>query len=254
VNAARTVDWDAEAYERVAAPQEAWAREVLDRLPLAGDETVLDAGCGSGRVTRLLLERLPRGRVIGVDASASMIESARAALPANRVSLICCDLLDLELGEPADAIFSNAAFHWVPDHDRLFHALAAALVPGGRLVAQCGGDGNVEEITRAIASASARAPFALHLADVGTPWYFAGAQETERRLRRAGFGPIRCWLERKPTAPEDPRAFVQASGLSHHLDRLPAELHEAFVDAVMEGLGGTTRFAYVRLNIQARKR
>ena len=112
-------DWDAEVYDRVADPQEAWGREVLDRLPLAGDETVLDAGCGSGRVTELLLERLPRGRVIGVDAAAAMVEAARRRL-GERAELRPGDLTDLELEAPVDAVFSNAVLHWIPDHARLF--------------------------------------------------------------------------------------------------------------------------------------
>ena len=93
------VDWDAATYHRVADNQEEWGREVLDRLELKGDETVLDAGCGSGRVTRLLLERLPEGRVIGVDAAPSMIEEARANLAefGDRVELQVQNLLELEL-------------------------------------------------------------------------------------------------------------------------------------------------------------
>jgi trans-aconitate 2-methyltransferase len=252
VSAGRSVDWDAATYDRVASPQEEWAREVLARLPLNGDETVLDAGCGSGRVTRLLLERLPRGRVIGVDASPSMIEAARSALPDERVVLICADLLDLALEEPVDAAFSNATFHWVPDHERLFARLAAAIAPGGRLVAQCGGKGNVEAVVQAILAASAHEPFAEHLGGA-VPWSFAGPEETEARLLAAGFVDASCWLQEKAAHPEDPRAFARASGLAWHLDRLPAELHEGFLDAVMEELGDKPTFAYVRLNIDARR-
>jgi trans-aconitate 2-methyltransferase len=252
VSAGRPVDWDAATYDRVASPQEEWAREVIGRLPLNGDETVLDAGCGSGRVTRLLLERLPRGRVIGVDASPSMIEAARVALPDERLTLICTDLLDLALEEPVDVAFSSATFHWVPDHERLFARLATAIAPGGLLVAQCGGEGNVEEVVRAILAASAREPFAPHLGGAA-PWTFAGPEETEARLAAAGFVDVRCWLQEKAARPEDPRAFAKASGLAWHLDRLPAELHEPFLDAVIEELGEDLTFAYVRLNIEARK-
>jgi trans-aconitate 2-methyltransferase len=252
VSSGRSVDWDAATYDRVAAPQEEWAREVLGRLPLSGEETVLDAGCGSGRVTRLLLERLPRGRVIGVDASPSMIEAARSALPDERVTFICTDLLDLALEDPVDAVFSSATFHWVPDHERLFSRLAAAIAPGGRLVAQCGGEGNVEEVVRAILAAAAREPFAEHLGGA-VPWNFPGPEETEARLAAAGFVDPRCWLQEKAAHPEDPRAFARASGLAWHFDRLPVELHEPFLDAVMEELGGEPAFAYVRLNIDARK-
>ena len=76
---------------------------------------MLDAGCGTGKVTRVLLERLPRGRVIAVDASPSMVEQARAALP-GAVDVRQADLTALDLGEPVDAVLSTATFHWIPDH------------------------------------------------------------------------------------------------------------------------------------------
>ena len=159
------VDWDARTYDRVAAPQEEWGREVLARLELAGDETVLDAGCGSGRVTRLLCERLPEGRVIGVDGSPSMIEHARENLAefGDRVELIVSDLLALELPDPVDAIFSNATFHWILDHERLFQRLFAALRPGGVLEAQCGGKGNVAEWKRALEALQGDERFSAYL-------------------------------------------------------------------------------------------
>ncbi|MBA3328711.1 MAG: methyltransferase domain-containing protein, partial [Solirubrobacterales bacterium] len=120
------------------------AAEVLHRLDLRGDETVLDAGCGSGRVTRMLLDRLPRGRVIAVDASPDMVGRAREELgPGADVRRADLATLRLQTAESVDAVFSNAVFHWVDDHDALFASLAGALRPGGRLVAQCGGEGNV---------------------------------------------------------------------------------------------------------------
>ena len=130
----RPRDWDAATYDRVSAPQVAWAEQVLDRLALEGHETVLDAGCGSGRVTAMLADRLPRGRVIAVDAAPSMVALAREAL-GDRAEVHQAELTELELAEPVDAVFSNAVFHWVQDHDALFAALYAALragrAPGG---------------------------------------------------------------------------------------------------------------------------
>jgi trans-aconitate 2-methyltransferase len=137
-------EWDARMYDRVSDPQFEWGLEVLDRLELAGDEFVMDAGCGSGRVTAKLLERLPNGRVLCVDASQSMIELAREALD-DRADYLVTDLLELEVDQPVDAVFSTATFHWILDHDRLFARLYDSLKPGGRLVAQCGGEGNVAE-------------------------------------------------------------------------------------------------------------
>lgn len=251
--ASGTADWNAKAYDRLAAPQEEWARTVLDRLPLRGDETVLDAGCGSGRVTRLLLERLPDGRVIGVDGSASMVEEARRALAefGDRIELLHSDLLELELPEPVDAVFSNAVFHWIFDHDRLFGRIAAALRPNGRFVAQCGGEGNVAEWQRAVEQTASRPEFSDHFGGWEGPWNFAAVDETEERLARVGFTDVRCWLEEKIVEPDDPRDFVAVVGLAAHHERLPADLHEPFTNAVLDHLQHPLTLRYVRLNIEA---
>ena len=192
-------DWNAASYDRVSHVQEEWSRAVIDRLELAGDETVLDAGCGSGRVTSLLLERLERGRVIGVDASPSMIDEARRAL-GDRAELIVSDLLDLELADPVDAVFSNATFHWILDHRHLFERLHAALRPGGRLEAQCGGIGNLEDFLNSIEAVDGDERFAPYLRGIASTWNFASPGDTEVRLRGAGFDSARCWLEERPSS------------------------------------------------------
>ncbi len=248
-------DWDASTYHRVADNQEEWGLEVLDRLDLNGDETVLDAGCGSGRVTSLLLERLPRGRVIGVDASPSMIEQARANLTehGDRVELIVADLTELELPEPVDAIFSNAAFHWVADHPLLFGRLHEALRPGGALEAQCGGEGNVAEWKRAVESIEGDERFAPYFRGIGQSWNFASVGDTEARLGRAGFEVKKLWLEERTVEPPEPRDYVRAVGLSKHLAHLPDELQDEFIDAVLGSMLRPLRLDYVRLNISARR-
>ena len=245
-------DWDASTYERVSGPQVSWAREVLDRLPLRGDETVLDAGCGTGRVTQLLLERLPRGRVVAVDAAPSMVAAARAALD-GRATVIHCDLVELELDEQVHAVFSNAVFHWVPDHGRLFERLHAALRPGGRLVAQCGGKGNIDAFHALAAEVASAEPFAGHLAGWQGPWNFAGAEETRDRLEAAGFVDVETSLEDWPVVPSEPSDYIRTVCLGHHVDRLPPELREPFVEAVAARLGEPPELDYVRLNISARR-
>ena len=243
--------WDAVAYDRVSAPQLEWAGRVLERLPLRGDEAVLDAGCGSGRVTQLLLDRLPRGHVVAVDSAQSMVDHARAALDPSRATVLRADLAELELDEPVDAAFSNAVFHWVPDHDALFARLHAALRPGGPLVAQCGGKGNVERLHAAAREVGAREPYAEHLAGWHGPWTFAGAEETAERLVRAGFEEIRTWLEPYPVTPPDPPGFLRTVCLGPHLEQLPEELRDGYVAAVCERCG--SELDYVRLNIDAKK-
>jgi len=250
--AART--WDADTYHRVSSPHVEWAQGVLDRLDLRGDETVLDAGCGSGRVTRLLAQRLPRGRVIAVDASPQMVARAREELgPAADVREADLTTLRLDDGEQADAAFSNAVFHWVPDHDALFAALAAALRPGAALSAQCGGAGNVAAVHEQALAAGADAGLRDRFADWGGPWNFASPEETERRLKAAGFAGVRCWLQAWPVEPGEPRAYLQTVCLGPHLQRLAPDEHERFLDAVMARLGERPVLDYVRLNIVARR-
>jgi trans-aconitate 2-methyltransferase len=245
-----TRDWDAATYHRVSEPHVEWAQEVLDRLPLQGDETVLDAGCGSGRVTRLLLDRLPRGHVVAVDSSPAMVEHAREAV-GKRATVFRANLTDLHLDEPVDAAFSNAVFHWIADHERLFERLFAALRSGGRLVAQCGGQGNVERFHRAADAVGSEPPYAEHLVGWTGPWNFAGAEETAERLRHAGFVDVDTWLQPRPVAPPDPSEYLRSICLRHHLQRLPEELRADYVEAVRERCG--SELDYVRLNIDARR-
>jgi trans-aconitate 2-methyltransferase len=245
-----TRDWDAATYDRVSTPQVEWARRVLERLDLRGDETVLDAGCGSGRVTLVLLERLPHGHVVAVDSAPSMVEHAREAL-GERATVLHASLTELELDRAVDAVFSNAVFHWIADHDLLFARLFSALRPGGRLVAQCGGAGNVERFHRAANAVSSGPPFADHLAGWRGPWNFAGAGETAERLRRAGFESVNTWLEEAPVTPPDPSHYLRTVCLGHHLERLPEKLRAGYVEAVRERLDGP--LDYVRLNIDARR-
>ncbi len=249
-------DWDAAVYHRVSGPQVAMARAVLDRLELRGDETVLDAGCGSGRVTRLLLDRLPRGRVIAVDASPDMVARAREELAGLAADVREADLATLTLapGEQVDAVFSNATFHWVPDHDALFAALAAALRPGGRISAQCGGEGNVAALHRTALAAAADCGLGFRFAGWPRPWNFAGPEQTQARLRAAGFGAVRCWLQAWPVVPDEPRAYRETVCLGPHLERLADGEREPFLDAVMARLGEQPVLDYVRLNILAPRR
>ncbi len=244
-------EWDAETYDRVSDPQFAWGVEVLERLELSGKETALDAGCGSGRVTAELRMLLPEGRVIAVDGSEAMIVKARERL-GDGVSYQVADLSELELAEPVELIFSTATFHWITDHGRLFERLRASLAPGGRLVAQCGGLGNVAEHSRVIVAVSALPEFAAHLQGAAGMWNFAAPEETEPRLLDAGFSEARCWLQPKPVTPERPLEFISTVTLVPHLAQLPEQLRRPFAEAVLERSEAPLTLNYVRLNIEAR--
>jgi trans-aconitate 2-methyltransferase len=244
--------WDGSNYDRISATMQALGMEVLDRLPLRGDETVLDAGCGSGRVTQALVERLPDGHVIALDESPSMVRSARERLGAG-ADVRVGDLLelDLDLGEPVDAVLSTATFHWISDHERLFAKLHAALSPGGRLVAQCGGEGNIDVLRGVADEVLAQEPYAEHFADWRAPWNYAAPDVTRQRLLGAGFHSADCWLTPAPRQPEQPREFLSEIVLGPHVQQLPESLRERFMDDMLDVLGEPVTVDYVRLNIDA---
>lgn len=243
-----TSEWDAEKYDRISDPMARWGAKVLERLPLEGDERVVDAGCGTGRVTALLADRLPHGTVIAVDRSRQMIARARANLAGNpRVRFLVADLgRPFDVGDPVDAVFSNATFHWVLDHDALFANLAAVMRPGARLVAQCGAEGNVGNVMRAAREA-------------GDDWegavYFASIHDTTTRLRAAGFDDVLVWTHDEPTRfePGEPlETFLATVVLRAHLARMPESRRAAFVHDVASRLREPV-IEYVRLNILARR-
>jgi trans-aconitate 2-methyltransferase len=243
-------EWDAQTYDEVSDPQFEWGVEVLERLELRGDETVVDAGCGSGRVTEQLLERLPSGRVIAVDGSEAMVAKAKERL-GDRAEYLVVDLVELQLPEPVDMVFSTATFHWIADHDRLFRQMRRVLRPGGRLVAQSGGKGNVDRHTEAIAAVAADPEYGQHLTQAKGLWNFASPEEAEPRLDAAGFTGVRCWLQPKPVQPSRPLEFISTVTLGPILDQLPEEKRLPFAEAVLEHEDQPLVLDYVRLNIEA---
>ena len=244
-------EWDAETYDAVSDPQFKWGIEVLERLELRGDETAVDAGCGSGRVTEQLLKRLPNGRLVAVDGSEAMIAKAKERL-GEGATYVVSDLSELALPESADLIFSTATFHWIVDHDRLFTCLRENLAPGGRLIAQCGGEGNVAEHAKAIAAVATRPEYLAHFEGMAAMWNFAPPEPTEERLRAAGFSDVHCWLEPKPYTPAEPLRFTMTVTLGPHLARLPEELRRPFAEDVIALCEQPLTLDYVRLNIEAR--
>jgi trans-aconitate 2-methyltransferase len=232
-----TREWNSAVYHRLSGPQVSWGKKVLSRLELRGDELVLDAGCGTGRLTADLLLALPRGRVVGIDLSENMLRSAREHLSAQfggQLSLLAADLLHLPFTRAFDVIVSTAAFHWVLDHDRLFTNLHAALVPRGWLEAQCGGGPNIRRLRERANALAATPPFAPYFVGFREPWLFEDAASTHTRLRRAGFVEIETSVEAAPTLLENAehfREFVSHIVLRRHLENLPSQqLRAQFID------------------------
>ena len=200
----------------------------------------------------MLLDRLPRGRVLAVDAAPSMVEQARENLD-DRATVWQSDLVELEVPEPVDAVFSNAVFHWVPDHDTLFARLHAALKPGGQMVVQCGGQRQHRALPRARARGGG--------AGSPTPGTWAAGRDrgTSPPPSRPGPGSrprasatSQTWLEESPMVPPEPETYLRVVCLGHHLEALPEELREPYTRDVLERCGDPVELDYVRLNILAR--
>jgi trans-aconitate 2-methyltransferase len=212
---------------------------------LDGDEVLLDAGCGTGRVTAMLLDRLPRGRVFALDASKKMLQEASQNLAqyAGRVEFVEANLADpLPIAELLDGVFSTATFHWVPDHDALFRNLAAVIRPGGQLVAQCGGAGNLDSVGEVVETWGLRWP----------AWAFDDAESTAAALADAGFVDIQTWLNPEPTGfgnREEMAEYLRTVVLRTYLEAVAEDERDGLLEGVLDLLG--LELDYVRLNIVA---
>jgi trans-aconitate 2-methyltransferase len=254
-------EWNSSAYHRLSGPQVSWGKKVLARLHLRGDEVVLDAGCGTGRLTAELLEALARGRVVGIDLSQNMLASAHEYLAhfGSRVSLLACDLLHLPFESAFEGIVSTAAFHWVLDHDQLFENLRRALVPGGWIEAQCGGGPNVQRLRKRADELAATPKFAQYFAGFREPWLFQNAEEAAKTMQRAGFVEIETSVEPALTVlagADEYKEFVRNIILHRHLENVSLkEDREKFIATVTEQAAADDppfSLDYWRLNLRGK--
>jgi len=259
----RSREWNAAQYHRVSAPQFQWGQRVLSQLQLRGDEYLLDAGCGTGRLTRILLESLPNGRVIGLDLSRNMLLHARENLDADfspRAGFVAADLVALPFANCFDGIFSTASFHWVLDHEVLFRSLYEALRPKGWLHAQCGGGPNLQRLRRRVRELSQKHEFSEWLGNFQEPWFFSDAGEAASNLHAAGFENIESGLEQAdfnaPNADEF-QQYLRTFVLHRHLAVIPnEELRSSFLQQLTEASARENppwRLDYWRLNLRALK-
>lgn len=256
-------EWNAEEYHRLSARQFLWGQRVLNELHLRGDECVLDAGCGTGKLTRLLLQNVPRGRVVGLDVSRNMVLHAQQDLRpdfGDRVQFVAADLLSLPFLGCFDGIFSTASFHWVLDHDALFRSLFRSLRPGGWLHAQCGGGPNLARLRERVQTLSRTSEFSHWLAAFPEPWFFSDAETAASRLRAAGFEDAHTDIE--PAAfsvstSQEFQEYLRIFVLHRHLELLPTEqlrqqfVHELAATSAHDRPAWT--LDYWRLNLRARK-
>lgn len=251
-------DWDAATYHRLSGPQLAWGRRVAEGLAPSPGERILDLGCGTARLTRELASQFPDVRFVGLDVSHAMLAEAGRA-DDGRVAFVRAEGAALPFAAAFDAVFSAATFHWIPDHSRLFAEIHAALKPGGRLIAQCGGGPNLRRLLDRTHALMERRAFSRFFAGWRDPWYFAAVPDTERTLAAVGFTHVVVTLEPAPTTLPDARAyadFISCVCVRHHVDTLPPGERGRFVAALAEAAGADDppfTLDYWRLNIEARR-
>lgn len=255
-------DWNAVAYDDLSEPMFEWGVSMLGTLQCKGDERVLDAGCGSGRLTEELLHKLPSGEVVALDFSPRMLEQARQRLArfGERVEFIHASLQEFDLARPVDGIFSNAALHWVPDHEAMFRCLHRALKPGGWLVAQFGGVGNLAKTHRRAAEVAEQAQFRAHLKGRKESAHFEDPASTRERMESAGFivsdAKLHTVLPRFERR-ERYEAFLRTVVLHETTAKLPEDLQAKFLEEISGRTWhdeGAYSLDYVRLTVRAKSR
>jgi trans-aconitate methyltransferase len=202
--------WNAADYAKHSLGQFAWALSIIDRLALKGDERVLDIGCGDGKVSAEIASRLANGRVLGVDNAPEMIALAKGTWTGRAANLEfeVGDAQALDVPPIFDVVFSNAAIHWMPDHQSVVRGVARALAPGGRVFLSMGGRGTASPVYRALTSFAHQEPWGPFLAGAVSPHHFRGPDDFEPLLRELGLRLIRLELVPKPIRHADRAALT----------------------------------------------
>jgi trans-aconitate 2-methyltransferase len=263
-------NWDAENYHRVSTVQESWATELLEKRKIGEYEVVMDAGCGTGRVTGTIANAVKKGRVYAVDIDVNMITKAKENLKDfSNITFIKSDISEVRLPEKIDLIFSNAAIHWILDHKKLFSNFWELLKPNGELLIQCGGKGNLELVHTILEKLRKGNTFKHYFADWKSPWNFASPADVKKTLSDIGFNDTQAQLKKKTAKFENHEEFVlfmKTVVMKPYLAYLPAdnnnETRNSFMGEFINELTKNQKtnkadvdlkLEYVRLDITGRK-
>ncbi len=243
--------WNPEDYAKNSDAQLKWARELRARLDLNGDESILDVGCGDGKITADFAKSAPQSRVVGIDSSSEMISYASrtySTIDYPNLSFACMDARSIQFNSEFDLIFSNAALHWFDDHQTFLKGASAALRSGGRLMISCGGAGNAADVLQVFSDVIARKLWKPYFDDFHNPYAFYSDQDYQPWLEAAGFridrlelipkdmthsgasglaGWIRtAWMPFVDRVPEAQRDSFIADSVESYLDRIPLDSNQ----------------------------
>jgi len=256
--------WNAADYAANSGVQQSWARELIAKLDLRGDEHILDVGCGDGKVTAEIARAVPHGSVTGTDASGEMIAFARKTFPPKKnanLKFRVMDAREIRFTRPFDFIFSNAALHWVDDHPAILHGAASVLKPGGRLVVSCGGKGNAHDVFLALRPEMRLKRWCKFFRKMSMPYFFYAPGDYEKWLPKFGFQIQKLHLTPKDAAYDGADGFATwlRTTWIPYVQRVPDALREEFISAVTARYAtrhppddsGRVHVRMVRLEIEA---
>jgi trans-aconitate 2-methyltransferase len=256
--------WNAEDYAKNSSAQLQWARELILKLPLQGHESVLDIGCGDGKVSAQLALSVKNGNVVGIDQSEDMIGRATEMFPSDKypnLSFLRMDATDIQLPWRFDIAFSNATLHWVKDHLTVLRGVRSCLKAGGRILLQMGGRGNAADVFLAIETVIRSPQWAQHFRAFTPPYYFYGPEKYEEWLPVSGFRAVRVELIQKDMRHQGVDGLLGwlRTTWFPYTDRLPVELRNAFLAEVVStymaahaiDVLGNTHVRMVRLEVEA---
>ncbi len=258
--------WNPQDYAKHSSIQEAWARELLAQIDLQPDDAVLDIGCGDGRTTAVIAKSVPNGRVVGVDLSADMVSHAatqHCRPPVDNLRFAQADAAALPFTAEFSVVFSNATLHWVPDQRAAVHGIARALRPGGRLIAQMGGHGNVSEVISAFEHVAGSPRWRDVVKQGELPYRFHVPASYEGWLVESGMEIQECCLIPKDMVHQDPDIFLGWLRTAWHpyTAGAPLEVRDAFLqDTARHYIAGhpqddqgRVHVSTIRLQVRARK-
>ena len=260
----KSYKWNAQDYAKHSSGQFEWAQELIAKLGLQGSESILDIGCGDGKITQRLAEAAKDGTVLGIDQSEEMIRMALEQFPPEKypnLAFLRMNAMDIHLSQKFDVAFSNATLHWVEDQVAALRGVHESLKPGGKILFQMGGRGNAAEVFVAIEKLLQREEWQPYYEDFTPPYHFCARREYKAWLRETGFRPVRVDLLPKDMqhhGVEGFKGWLRTTWFPY-TDCLPAQLRAAFLSELAEtyllehpvDANGNIHVKMVRLEVEA---
>ncbi len=258
----KTYEFDGEKYKAASSHQKEWGKSLISQLSLQGNEAILDLGCGDGNLTEQLSLLVPNGKVLGIDASIGMIETARK-ISRDKLNFVQMDINKLHFSNEFDIIFSNAALHWVKDHRRLLHNSYAALTTGGILLWNFGGDGNCSHFLEVIREKITEEKYNPFFKDFEMPWFMPSKSQYEKLISDIGFSEFTITeinRDRYFSCPDEMIKWIDQPCIVPFIERVPGALKSTFRKEVIEKMiektqqkDGTCFEMFRRIQVYAKK-